>query len=329
LGAGNLQSFSGPYWHPANQRGFILDWDGVLAETKLDFTPIYDRFFGGKRVMILEEAARLPATERAALYEAIEKIEVEGAEKAKPVLGALELISWLEKNDIPWAVVSRNTKKCVAMAAKRASIKLPPIVITRDDGLLKPDPQVFLKASELLEIPWYQCVVIGDFLYDIVGARRACMRAVLVRRANEEWSNWADVAYNEVIDLFYALGDPQPLIPWEYQPVVRKRGFKWLERAFGLTVKLVGDDAFEILTKLAPMGVGSFCIDNEVRLEADRWRNSPYIDPKYLWEPLDKVVSDFLIKRFPLAKVVSDGEVLDLPGGMSESISFIEELLSR
>ncbi|MBC7322749.1 MAG: HAD family hydrolase, partial [Acetomicrobium sp.] len=152
---------------------------------------------------------------------------------------------------------------------------------------------------------------------------------VLVRRANEEWSNWADVAYNEVIDLFYALGNPQPLIPWEYLPVVRKRGFKWLERAFGLTVKLVGDDAFEILAKLAAMGVGSFCIDNEVRLEADRWRNSPYVDPKYLWEPLDKIVSDFLIKRFPLAKVVSDGEVLDLPCGMSESISFIEELLSR
>jgi hypothetical protein len=119
------------------------------------------------------------------------------------------------------------------------------------------------------------------------------------------------------------------LIPWEYQPVVRKRGYKWLERSFGLTVKLVGDDAFEILAKLAAMGVGSFCIDNEVRLEADRWRNSPYIDPKYLWEPLDKVVSDFLIKRFPLAKVVSNGEVLDLPCGMSESISFIEELLSR
>jgi hypothetical protein len=96
-----------------------------------------------------------------------------------------------------------------------------------------------------------------------------------------------------------------------------------------LTVKLVGDDAFEILAKLAAMGVGSFYIEDKVRLDADGWRNSPYIDPKYLWEPLNKVVSDFLIRRFPLARVVSDGEALDLPDGVSESISFIEELLSR
>lgn len=145
-----MQPINSPYWHPVNQRGFILDWDGVLAETGLDFSPIYERFFDDKKVMILEEAAKLPEMKRKMLYEAVEAIEMEGAKRAEPVDGALELVSWLEKHNVSWAVVSRNTRKCVEVAAEVASIKLPPIVITRDDGLLKPDPRVFLKASELL-----------------------------------------------------------------------------------------------------------------------------------------------------------------------------------
>ena len=27
-----------PFWSPAGASGFILDWDGVIAETRLDFT---------------------------------------------------------------------------------------------------------------------------------------------------------------------------------------------------------------------------------------------------------------------------------------------------
>ncbi len=26
-----------PFWHPACKKAFILDWDGVLADTKLDY----------------------------------------------------------------------------------------------------------------------------------------------------------------------------------------------------------------------------------------------------------------------------------------------------
>ena len=323
-----MQPINSPYWHPVNQRGFILDWDGVLAETRLDFSPIYKRFFDDQKVMILEEAAKLPEMKRKMLYEAVEAIEMEGAKRAEPVDGALELVSWLEKHNVSWAVVSRNTRQCVELAAEVSSIKLPPIVITRDDGLLKPDPRVFLKASELLGKKASQCVVIGDYLYDIVGARRASMRAVLVMRADEPWSVWSDLACINVIELVDILKNPCPLVPWEYQPVIEKRGRRWLESVFGLAVRLPKENYFEILAHLAGLGVGKFCVC-EGRLEADVWRRYPYVDPRYLWEPLERVVEDFLKSRFPLARVVKDESAVVLNDNLQENLALIEELVPQ
>ena len=44
-----------PFWHPSRVRALLLDWDGVLAETHLDFSPLRQRFYGGRRAMLLED----------------------------------------------------------------------------------------------------------------------------------------------------------------------------------------------------------------------------------------------------------------------------------
>ena len=43
-----------PFWHPAAAKGFILDWDGVLADTKMNFQKIRDKYFNGRFVPLLE-----------------------------------------------------------------------------------------------------------------------------------------------------------------------------------------------------------------------------------------------------------------------------------
>ena len=58
-----------PFWHPARQEAFILDWDGVLAETSLDFRPLFAKHFGGKRVMLLETLPSLEPSRRRAIEE--------------------------------------------------------------------------------------------------------------------------------------------------------------------------------------------------------------------------------------------------------------------
>ncbi|HCD71703.1 MAG TPA: HAD family hydrolase, partial [Thermovirga lienii] len=53
-----------PFWHPAQAGGFILDWDGVLANTKLNFQRIRDKYFNGRLVPLLESGRLLEEKKR-------------------------------------------------------------------------------------------------------------------------------------------------------------------------------------------------------------------------------------------------------------------------
>ena len=80
-----------PLLYPQSFKGVIFDWDGVIAETRLNFQPIRDRFFGGARVPLLESARKLPEAERDVLMAAICEEELRGAAASTPVDGAREL----------------------------------------------------------------------------------------------------------------------------------------------------------------------------------------------------------------------------------------------
>jgi len=52
-------------------------------------------------------------------------------------------------------------------------------VITREDGPVKPDPFAVLKACEEMQVEPQQSVMVGDFLFDLICARRAGVKSVL------------------------------------------------------------------------------------------------------------------------------------------------------
>lgn len=55
-----------PFWHPSAAGGFILDWDGVLAETKLNFAPVREKYFEGRFVPLFEVMEVFPPDTAAA-----------------------------------------------------------------------------------------------------------------------------------------------------------------------------------------------------------------------------------------------------------------------
>lgn len=322
----NLLSISPPFWHPAFARAFILDWDGVVVETKLDFSPVYRRFFGGKRVMLLEVTQSLPQEVRTEVWRCLEEIETDGARRAQPVPGSLELLSWLEERNVPLGIVSRNSKASVEIAAKRAGIALPPVVITRDEKVpVKPAPEAFWKASELMGVEPSCAVVVGDFLYDLIGARRAGMRSVLVQRMDEGWLDWIEVAYPAVADFVRSLKEPEPLTPWEYRSLEVKKGREWLKKCFRLTVQIPRDvrKPCSWAVTAAALGVGGIAVPEDLRLEASHWLNDPYFEMVDLWQPLPQTLERFLKSRFPMIEVVEGGDGFLLPADPA----FLEESL--
>ena len=80
-----LETIAPPFWHPAVKGAFILDWDGVLADTKLDFSALRQRYFGGRIVPLIEAAEAFPPPVRKEIRDEVRRVEMEGADRAVPV----------------------------------------------------------------------------------------------------------------------------------------------------------------------------------------------------------------------------------------------------
>lgn len=318
-----MQPVLPPFWHPAFVHAFILDWDGVLAETHLDFSQIRNRYFQGRRVPLLEYGRFLPEETRLELAKDIYDLEMRGAESAEPVPGAAELLDWLDNRGIPWAVVSRNCRDSIDLAARRTGIRLPRVVLSRDEEPVKPHPEALWKAARMLGADSARCVMVGDFIYDHIGARRAGMRALLVQRWEPSWLDWIDQACPTVAALLEELDSPRPWVPWEYRDLASRKGTSWMEAAWVLKVQVPAGspDPARFVRAAASLGIGHFLVEPGLALSVSRWEESPALGREWLGQPLYESLEAYLAGRFPLA-VVSEGVGgLVLPEtGMEEAI---------
>ena len=297
------------YWNPASSQAFILDWDGVLAETKLNFAPIRQKYFQGRFVPLFEAVATLPPPLSEALKKDIYEEEMAGAENAEPVPGAFELLEWLGAHNIPWCVASRNCSDSIHLAAQRTGITLPPFVLSRDTPPVKPEPQALWRAAEILSAPPSRCVMVGDFVFDLVGARRAGMRAVLVQRPEAEWKHWADASFDRLIDFIDFLRNPQPLVAWEYLSITKYDGGEKRLTTLAqcvISVSSLDESILPLCLKYAMKGLLNFYIEGESALTSTQWFNLPGLSSIWLDQPVKAVVEYLLHAQYPLARLIEE-----------------------
>ena len=317
-----------PYWHPAAAKGFLLDWDGVIAETKLDFTDVRQRYYGGRDAHLLEDAVTLSEQERQALMEDLRKLEVAGAAHAEPVPGALELLDWLKVHEVPCCIVSRNCPESIELAAKTIGVKLPEIVWHRENSeFIKPDPRALLRAANSIGVAPKDCLFIGDYIYDMQGSRRAGIRSVLVQRTGAGWNDWCDVYYEKLSDLAAELDEPRPLVPWEYREIHAKRGDKWLDGAWPLVLTLPESCSPTLdcwLARAAAFGVGTISVPPDAELSPSEWKANSSLSPAMMGRKIAEVAAEFLAPRYPLTKISTDAEGLKAPKNSLDLMRFIE-----
>lgn len=276
-------------------KGLIFDWDGVIADTQLDFEPIRARFFNGRSVPLIEGLNSLSPEMAQQACEAIEAEEYRGASEATAVPGALDLLRWLDEQNIPWCVMSRNNLSSLKLAARAIGLDLPDITITRDSPFIKPDPRSMTDAARRLGVTPSQCLAVGDFVFELLAARRASMRVVLVERSGAPWEDLADAVYRRMTDFATAFIGGDSFVPWEYHRFDQNRK---AEQFFDLSTS----SGWQSLDELLASGVTELNLPSRPLLSQE-WRACPGFSPAFLHEPLFQVIQQVFAPRYPLLNV--------------------------
>ncbi|MET7865385.1 HAD family hydrolase [Micromonospora taraxaci] len=108
--------------------------------------------------------------------------ERRAAESAEPTPYGREVIVAARQVGMPVAVVSNNSAGAVTayLAARRLATHVSPVVgrAYADPDRMKPNPELILQAVRAVDEPPHRCVLVGDSLSDIDGARAAGVRAI-------------------------------------------------------------------------------------------------------------------------------------------------------
>ncbi len=290
------------YFYLDSVRGVIFDWDGIIAETKLDFSPIRNKYFAGRRVPLLEAAAEMAPPEREEFLNAISDEEMRGAKTAVPVSGTAELVDYLDAHGIPWCIVSRNCRESIDLGARVIGFELPKHVFSREAPHVKPDPAAMIDAVSAMGVPVAECLAIGDYLYELLAARRAGMRCVLVRGTDPACTALADGCFSTMSDLVHAFSEGKYLIPWEYHPAAVKYGEAALEVFARHTIHIdcpLMTATITLLNELAALGVGTFSIEQNREVTIDEYRACPCLPRESLHVNAKSVLKSIFDSRWP------------------------------
>ena len=96
------------------------------------------------------------------------------AGQVRPLPGARELLAYLSRASVPWAVATSGRIDSARPTVDILGIGPDVPVVTRDQvPRAKPDPDLFIAAAERLGVPISDSVVVGDSVWDLLAARRA------------------------------------------------------------------------------------------------------------------------------------------------------------
>jgi len=161
---------------PMRPRGILFDMDGTLTEPLLDFPRIKAEMKIGDRP-ILEALAEMSPSQRRVAEEVLHRHEDEAARNATLNRGCVELLEWLREQAIRTAIVTRNTARSAAIVLELHRLRADALV-TRDDGVHKPDPAAVHLACERIGLASSEVWMVGDGEYDIAAAVAAGVPAV-------------------------------------------------------------------------------------------------------------------------------------------------------
>lgn len=179
-------------------RAILSDLDGTLIDSTAATTRVYGAWMADRGVtpwdehphgIPAREVVQMLAPQLDADVEAadLERREIEDVEGVVALPGAAELLA----PDAPWGLEVAIVTSCTAPLADAriavAGLPVPSIVVTAErTELVKPNPDPYLLAAELLGLRPEDCLVVEDAPAGVAAGRAAGMQVVAVRTSHAD-----------------------------------------------------------------------------------------------------------------------------------------------
>jgi len=176
----------------------IFDMDGTLIAQMLDFQAIRAKLSIPPEKGILEAIEAMPPARRAEAEDWLVQTELQAAEKALLMPGAVETLGCVRNANIKVALLTRNTRESMRKVIEKFGLEFD-LAWSRENGPIKPEPDGVLRACDTLAVAPEQTACVGDFHYDLVAAKAAGAVSILI--APDRRPQFADIADHVITQL--------------------------------------------------------------------------------------------------------------------------------
>jgi HAD superfamily hydrolase (TIGR01509 family) len=191
-------------------RGIIFDLDGTLVDSRLDFELIRQEMGLAPGLPIPETMETLASDHAERCRKILHRHELAGCERATLLPGVAQLLEIVAGRGLKRAIATRNSRMIAEATLARHGLAMD-LVMTRDDGPMKPDPWPVLHACRQWAVDPRETVVVGDYRFDIESGRSAGAWTVLLTHDG----NPAAYPNEERADLVLSsLSQYQELLAW-------------------------------------------------------------------------------------------------------------------
>jgi phosphoglycolate phosphatase len=180
-------------------RCIVLDFDGTLAELRLDFAEMKRRIavLAARHLGFRPPIPPTPALEwvesltpddagvfKAEAAELIKGMELESAQNGRLFPFTRPLLEMLHSRGVKTAIITRNCEEAVRMVFPDIEAYCSAFLARNNVHRVKPDPGHLLHALRSLAIPPESALMVGDHPLDMETGRRAGVRTAGVWSGN-------------------------------------------------------------------------------------------------------------------------------------------------